>query len=189
MAAQWLDLLWPVFILTGIEKVKIEPGNTVLTPLNFEYYPWSHSLLMAVGWGILFALAYTLFTRNSKSAVLLFFLVISHWVLDYITHIHDLQLTPFSETRVGLGLWNYKWLEISIETFLFLLGIVIYLNSTKAKNKTGIWTFWSLAIFFLVVHFGNIFGPPPNNVQAIGWIGLSQWLIVAWGYWTDRNRV
>jgi membrane-bound metal-dependent hydrolase YbcI (DUF457 family) len=189
IAVQWLDLLWPVLILTGVEKVKIEPGITELTPMNFEYYPWSHSLLMAAVWGILFALIYSLITKNTKSAILLFFLVLSHWLLDYLTHRPDLPLTPFSEIKVGLGLWNYKWPAIIIETIIFILGIFIYLKSTQAKNKTGIWAFWSLVIFLLVVHFGNLFGPPPTDVNAIGWVGLSQWLLVAWAYWIDRNRV
>ena len=189
IAVQWLDLLWPVLILTGVERVKIEPGITVMTPLNFEYYPWSHSLLMAIVWGILFALIYSLLTKNFKSSLLLAFLVISHWLLDFLVHRPDLPLTPFSETKVGLGLWNYKWPEIIIETVLFAVAIVIYLNSTKAQNKKGVWAFWSLVIFLLVIHFGNLFGPPPDNVQAIGWVGLSQWLLVAWAYWIDRNRV
>jgi len=189
MAVQWLDLLWPVFILTGVEKVKIEPGNTELTPLNFEYYPWSHSLLMAVGWGLLFALFYSVITKNSKSAVLLFFLVVSHWVLDWFVHRPDLPLTPFSEIKLGLGLWNYKWIEIIIETILLIIGILIYLKTTKPKNKVGIWAFWSLVLFLIVVHFMNVSGPPPPNVKLIGWIGLSQWLLVAWAYWIDRNRV
>jgi membrane-bound metal-dependent hydrolase YbcI (DUF457 family) len=189
IAVQWLDLLWPILILTGVERVKIEPGITVMTPMNFEYYPWSHSLLMAIAWGILFALIYSLLTKNFKSAFLLAFLVVSHWLLDYVVHRPDLPLTPFSQTKVGLGLWNHKWAEIIIETFLFVIGILIYLNSTKAKNKKGVWFFWSLVIFLLVIHFGNLFGPPPDNVQAIGWVGLSQWLLVAWAYWIDRNRV
>jgi hypothetical protein len=109
-------------------------------------------------------------------------------VLDYLVHRPDLPLTPFTETKLGLGLWNYKWPEIIIETIIFLLGIFIYLKSTRAKNKTGIWAFWSLVIFLFVVHFGNMFGPPPVDVMTIGWIGLSQWLLVAWAYWIDRNR-
>ena len=35
IAVQLLDLLWPVFILLGIETMSIDPGNTKLTHLNF----------------------------------------------------------------------------------------------------------------------------------------------------------
>jgi hypothetical protein len=38
-AAFGLDLLWPVFLQLGFEHVRIDPGNTAFTPLDFESYP------------------------------------------------------------------------------------------------------------------------------------------------------
>lgn len=188
MAVQWLDLVWPVLVLAGVEKVSIEPGNTVLTPLNFEYYPWSHSLLMALVWGGLFAMVYYSRTKNRRGALLLLFLVFSHWILDWITHRPDLQWTPFAEARTGLGLWNHKWAEIIIETGLFLAGIFLYIKVTRGRFKSGNWSLWALVIFLLAIHFMNAFGDPPPNVEIVAWMGLSQWLLVAWGYWIDSVR-
>jgi len=45
LASQFVDLLWPFFLIFGIEVVAIDPGNTAFTPLDFIYYPFSHSLL------------------------------------------------------------------------------------------------------------------------------------------------
>jgi membrane-bound metal-dependent hydrolase YbcI (DUF457 family) len=174
--------------LTGIEKVSIEPGNTVLTPLNFEYYPWSHSMLMALLWGGLFALLYYAFTKNKKGAILLSVLVFSHWVLDLLTHRADLPLTPFTDIKTGLGLWNYKWLEIFVELLLFIVCIFVYTKTTKPKNKTGTWSLLGLLIFLVAIYFMNILGPPPPSVKMIGWAGFFQWLLVLWGYWIDKNR-
>src|SRR5689334_11920066 len=92
IAVQLLDLLWPIFTLIGIESFTIEPGITVLTPLNFTSYPWSHSLLMSIVWGTLLGGVYYLVTKNRQGAWILKFLVISHWLLDFITHRPDLQL-------------------------------------------------------------------------------------------------
>jgi hypothetical protein len=50
-AAFGLDVLWPVLVLAGLETVRIQPGITAFTPLDFASYPWSHSLLMSVAWG------------------------------------------------------------------------------------------------------------------------------------------
>lgn len=58
LAAQFIDLLWPFFILFGIESVSIDPGNTVFTPLDFESYPYSHSLLAVFIWSVILAAVY-----------------------------------------------------------------------------------------------------------------------------------
>ena len=121
--------------------------------------------------------------------MLLGFLVFSHWLLDWVAHKPDLQITPFSETRVGLGLWNYKWSEILAELLIFFVGVVVYLKETTAKNKAGHWIILTLLLFLLVIYLMNTFGPPPNDVNAVAWVGVSQWLLVAWAYWADGKRV
>ena len=124
VAVQFLDLLWPVLVLLGIESLAIDPENTKLTHLDFEHYPYSHSLLMTVVWALLFGLLYYAFTKNRKGSLLLGALVMSHWVLDLITHRPDLPLSPFSETKVGFGLWNYPLAEIILELTLFGIGCI-----------------------------------------------------------------
>ena len=52
-AAQFVDLLWPTLLLAGVERVRIVPGATAVTPLVFEHYPVSHSLLAVLGWALL----------------------------------------------------------------------------------------------------------------------------------------
>lgn len=189
LAVLWLDLIWPVFVLLRIERFSIEPGNTVITPLDFEYYPWSHSLLMAVLWGLLFGFVYFFFSKSRRSSILLFFLVLSHWVLDWITHQPDLPFTPFSNQKTGLGLWNYLWIELGIEMILFAGAVYWYSKTSKAKNKVGVWSLSILVGLLVVIHFLNVFGPLPPNTNAVAWSALLQWVFVGWGYWVDRNRI
>jgi membrane-bound metal-dependent hydrolase YbcI (DUF457 family) len=188
LAAQFIDLLWPVFILAGIEKVKIEPGNTVFTPLNFVYYPFSHSLLGAIFWALLFGAIYYLFKKNFKTSVLLGVLVTSHWVLDFLSHRADLPLVPWSDFKVGLGLWNSLPLTIIIEGLIFCTGAWLYISYARENNRTGFYRIWGLFIFLVVIYINNIFASPPPTEEAIGLVGLSQWLIIAWGYWIDKKR-
>lgn len=188
MAAQWLDLLWPVLLLTGTERVMIEPGNSATTPLNFVHYPVSHSLMAVLLWSLLFGVTYYFIKRNRKAALLIGALVLSHWVLDLVVHIPDLPITPFSDTKVGMGLWNYKYVALTIEILFFLWSVYIYSKTTKAVNKTGSISFWSLIVFLLIIHTANIFGPPQTDVKPIAVVGLAQWLLVAWAYWADANR-
>jgi len=188
-ASQFLDLLWPSFILFGIEKVKIDPGNTAFTPLNFVYYPFSHSLLATIFWALLFGLIYYLIRKNKKAAIVLGLLVISHWILDLITHRPDLPLYPGSNIFLGLGLWNSIIGTVIIEGLIFLGGIYLYIKSTKAKNKVGTYALLGLIIFLIIIYVMNLAGSPPPDETAIGYVGLSQWLIVLWGYWIDKNRI
>jgi hypothetical protein len=188
LAAQFLDLLWPVLLLAGIEHVEIDPGNTAFTPLHFVFYPYSHSLFMALLWSLLFGAVYFWFRRNVKASVVLGVLVFSHWFLDFLTHSPDLPLTPWSETRVGLGLWNHRLSTLILESLIFSLGFYLYILKTNARNKTGKIALGAFFIFMILVYLANAFGPPPESVQLIAIVGFTQWILVAWGYWIDKNR-
>lgn len=184
VAVQFLDLIWPIFVLLGIETFSIEVGNTKLTPLNFEFYPYSHSLFMAIIWGLVFGIIYYAFTKNKQTPILLGALVISHWVLDFITHGQDLQLSPFSDYRVGLGLWNHPVFAIIIEVGLFMLGTYFYYITTRPKRKIA---FWSLILFFMTVHLMNILGPPPPSIEVVAWSANLMWLFVIWAWWIEKK--
>ncbi len=188
LAAQLVDLVWPTFLLLGIESVRLAPGITVVTPLDFHSYPWTHSLLMAVVWGAALGAAHFAFRRDMRSAAVLGTLVVSHWVLDFITHRPDLPLVPGGETKVGLGAWNSLPLTLTIEGLIFVGGVALYVHTTRAKDRTGHLALWSLVMFLVLMHGANLFGPPPPNVEAIAWAGHAQWLLVVWGYWIDRHR-
>ena len=184
IATQLLDLIWPILLLVGIESFTIDPSNTKLTHLNFEYYPYSHSLLMAIVWGLLLGLCYYFFTKNKKSSFILGALVLSHWVLDFITHRPDLPLTPFTELKVGLGLWNFPIGAIVLELVLLVLGLYIYLTSTNLKRKIS---FWILISFLLVIHILNLLSPPPPSIEAVAWSANLMWLIVLWAWWIEKK--
>lgn len=188
IASQFIDLLWPILILFNLENVAIDPGNTAFTPLNFISYPISHSFFGVLIWSLLFGLVYYLVKKNLKNSVLLGCLVMSHWILDLITHRPDLQLVPWSELRVGLGLWNSVLFTMIVEGLIFVAGCYFYLTSTKAKNKKGSIGIWSLLVFLVLVYFMNIFSSPPPSAVAIGIAGMFQWLFVIWAYWADKNR-
>jgi hypothetical protein len=126
-----LDLVWPIFVLAGIERVRIVPGATAFTPLVFAYYPWSHSLVMAFVWGgVLAGLARALGVPRSYT-LLLVGLVVSHWVLDFVSHAPDMPLWPGPSPRLGLGLWNSIPATLLVEGILWVTGIVVYLRTVR----------------------------------------------------------
>jgi hypothetical protein len=188
VAAQFIDLLWPALLLAGIETVRIAPGATAVTPLVFDRYPVSHSLLAVAGWAILVGGIYLALRKDRRGALVLAALVVSHWLLDAIVHQPDLPLYPGSATVVGMNAWSSMPLSLAIEVPLFLAGAWLYARSTAAVDAVGRWAFAGLVVSLLGIHAGNVFGPPPPSVQAIAWVGQAQWLLVLWGYWVDNHR-
>jgi membrane-bound metal-dependent hydrolase YbcI (DUF457 family) len=190
LACQFADLIWPAFLLLGIEQVAIEPGNTVVTPLNFISYPYSHSLVALIGWGALVAVAARLLASASPAAmVALALLVVSHWVLDVMTHRPDVPLTITGTSRLGLGLWNSRSATVIVESLMFVAGFVLYVGATKARDRTGRVGLWSLVALLVLINMANIAGPPPPSVSAIAVAGNALWLLVIWAFWVDRHRV
>jgi hypothetical protein len=186
-AAFWVDMVWPVFLLLGIEQVAIDPGNTAFTPLDFVHYPWTHSLVAAIAWSVLFGLA--CIKSGKREAVILGLLVFSHWALDAISHRPDLPLWPGGSTMVGLGLWNSVPATLIFECAMFAAGVWIYVRSAPPRDRVGTWAFRGLIGFLAVAYLGNVFGPPPPNVQAIAIAGLAGFvLFTAWAWWIDRHR-
>lgn len=190
LAGQLADLIWPNLVLLGVEQVEIEPGATVMTPLNFLHYPFSHSLLALLGWGALFAILYRVLVRaGTRSAVVIAILVLSHWILDVLSHRPDMPLMLDDSTRIGLGLWNTPILAVPLETLLFAAGVWLYTRQTRPRDRQGSIGFWALIVFLLVIYFANLVGPLPPSVAAVAWSAQALWLIVAWGFWVDHHRV
>ncbi len=189
IAAQFLDLLWPVMLLLGFAHVEIKPGITKMTPLDFTSYPISHSLLMALLWGVLFGLIAWAVLKKTKPAIIIALLVPSHWFLDLLVHRPDLPLVPGLSLKVGFGAWNSMAATLVLEGLFFFGGLYIYLRSTRSKNKTGTFALWGMVIFFVAIYLLSIFGSPPPNATAIAWAGNLQWLFVIWAWWVDKNRV
>src|SRR4051794_4265637 len=158
VAAQFADLLWPTLLLLGLEQVEVQPGTTVMTPLNFVSYPYSHSLLALAVWGALFGFVYTRATRSRPIAgAALGLLILSHWFLDVVMHRPDMPLTLTGSTRVGLGLWNSMAATLGIEFVIFAAGLAIYLRTTRARDRIGSIGLWALVLFLLIVYVASTF--------------------------------
>lgn len=188
IAAQLIDLLWPLFLLLGIEHASIDIGNTTVTPLNFYDYPFTHSLAGVLLWSCAFGLIHYAARRDTRNALILGGVVLSHWILDLMTHRPDLPLWFSGGPYVGLGLWNSLPGTVIVEAGLFILGVYLYITSTTPKDRIGSIGFWSLAAFLAVTYFANLAGPPPPDVATIAVAGNATWILVAWAYWIDRHR-
>jgi membrane-bound metal-dependent hydrolase YbcI (DUF457 family) len=187
LAAQWPDLLWPLFLMLGWERVRIVPGITAASPLDFTSYPLTHSLLADFGWGLLLAGLYLVFKKNRRGALVIGACVVSHWLLDFISHRPDLPLYPGSRL-VGLGLWNSVSMTLLVEGGLFAVGVRIYSRTTRARDKIGEYSYKTFIALLVLIYLASLMGPPPPSVNAVEWAGVFSWLFLAWAYWLDEHR-
>jgi len=189
LAALFADVLWPVLVAVGAEQVRIAPGDTVYTPLEFVSYPWSHSLLMLIIWGALFAAFYRARPDGRRIGSVLGLLVMSHWVLDWITHRADMPLWP-EGPKYGLALWNNPGATMAVELAMFAVGVFLYATSTRSRDKIGTFGFWGFVVFlggFYVVD--SLSGSPPPSVKVI-WLSalIATAVVLLWAAWFDRHR-
>lgn len=187
-AAQLLDLVWPALVLLGVEVVRIDPGNTAYTPLDFASYPFTHGAASVLLWAAAAGGLYAWRTRDRAGAWTVAGLVASHWLLDALTHRPDLPLWP-GGPKVGLGLWDSVPASVVVEALLFAAGVLLYARTTRWKDGVGRFGLYAFLALLLLIAVGNVVGPPPPSAQAIGWAGLGLWLFVPLAAWIDRHRV
>jgi membrane-bound metal-dependent hydrolase YbcI (DUF457 family) len=170
--------------------VRIDPGNTAFTPLDFVSYPYSHSLLMLLLWGAVLGFVYRTTTgQNGSTFAILALLVVSHWVLDFVTHRPDMPLYP-GGPKIGLGLWNSVPATVVVEVAMYAVGVWIYMRSTRPSDGVGRWAMAGLAVFLFAAYFANLAGGPPPSVQVL-WISalVATAILLIWTWWADRHRV
>ena len=188
MAAAFLpDLVWPVLLLAGIERVRIEPGATAVTPLDFVHYPWTHSFVATALWAAALAGAYAALKRDREGALWIALGVLSHWALDAVSHRPDLPVWP-GGPRVGLGLWNSRAATLALEGSTFAVAVAVYARGFPARGGAGQASLWSLVALFVVAYAGAVFGPPPPHEGAVAWTGLASLLFIPWAAWIERTR-
>ncbi|HVO89061.1 MAG TPA: hypothetical protein VMV45_11005 [Casimicrobiaceae bacterium] len=188
LAAQWDDVIWPIFLLLGFEHVVIAPGVTAAVPLDFVSYPFSHSLAADVIWAALFAAVYAWRTGDRRGAGWLAALVLSHWVIDALSHRPDVPVWPGGPV-VGAGLWDHFAATVVIELVALVAGAWIYSRATIARDRLGSVSFWAMVIVLAALYLASVLGPPPPGVTALALTSLIGGLVLlAWAYWIDRHR-
>ena len=188
LAVQLADMLWPVFLLLGWEQAHLVPGPNPFLILWLDSIPISHSLLTLIAWGVLFAAVYRMRTGYAKGAIVVALAVVSHWVLDVVTHRPDMPLYP-GGPKLGLGLWNSVAGTVIIEVVMFTAGTWIYLGTTRARDAVGRYGLGALLTLLALSYGGSLLGGAPPSLRAIEIGGIIfGWLFVVWAAWGDKHR-
>jgi len=187
LAVQWIDVMWSIFVLLGIEKVRIVPGITASNALDLYYMPYTHSLLGVLCWS---ALAYVVCQlvpglRGKRAGLIVAGAVFSHWILDLIVHRPDLALYD-SVGKMGFGLWNYRGAAFALEMAVLFCGAAMLYRSAAHRGRLIGFTIF-LAVFQV---FGTFFFPPPPSDHAAAMTALGSYVLLALAaWWVDRGSM
>jgi membrane-bound metal-dependent hydrolase YbcI (DUF457 family) len=187
-APLWADILWSVFLLLGWEHARIAVGDTRFTPMDLYDYPWSHSLLMLTVWATLLGAGYWWWKKDKAGAAAIWIGVVSHWVLDWITHRADMPLCP-GGPKFGLGLWNSIAGTMVVEIGMLLAGVWLYMRATRARDRIGRYAFVVYVALLLFLFVADRFSGPPESMGEIAWTGvIATGVMLVWAGWFDRHR-
>jgi hypothetical protein len=184
IAVQFIDVLWSIFVLLGIEKVRIVPGITDSNALDLYYMPYTHSLAGVLCWSALAYVVCQLFSRlrGKRTGLIVAGAVFSHWVLDLIVHRPDLALYD-SVGKVGFGLWNYRGAAFALEMAVLFGGAAMLYRTAAHKTRLLLFVIFLAALQV----FGTFFFPPPPSDHAAATTAFVSYLILALiAWWVER---
>jgi len=186
------DLLWAVFLISGVERFEIvRPGPTLMTSEVVTHIDWSHSLALDLVWAAVFAGVYFWWRRDGRAAWVIAAAVVSHWVLDFASHKPDMPLAPGIPRFFGLGLWTSIPATLVVEGGVWVLAVVVYLRATQAKRRAVHFVLWIGFAVITLAWYNNIAGPPAAmNYRAAGMASFTFFVLIsAWAFWINRWRV
>jgi hypothetical protein len=184
IAAQLVDWAFFLFLMFGIESMKVTPGISVMNPMDLYHMPYTHSLVGSAVWAAGFGALVFAISRSRTAALIAAAVVLSHWFLDLVVHIPDLTITG-GEPKLGLGLWNHPAIEMPLELFITLGALWLYARAAKPKTVPLL----TLGGVMLLLQAVNWFGPVEPEVTA----GTSLLALFAFGlvtlcsWWTCRS--
>jgi hypothetical protein len=191
IAVQWLDVIWSVFVLMGIERLRITPGFTEANALDLYYMPYTHGLPGSIVLSLIFGGIVALFTTGNRgtTALLAAAASFSHWVLDLVVHTPDLPLYD-NTAKVGFGLWRHVAFSFPLELIVLGIGAWSYTRMTTFAGAKGRYAFWGFVIFLAAMQVYANFGPPPTSPEVMAMTALAFYAVLALlAAWVERIAV
>lgn len=182
IATQAVDILWGVFVLTGVEHARMVPGFTESNPLDLYDMPYSHGLLANAVWSVGFALVWRALRsplERRSEALIVGLAVASHFVLDLAVHVHDLPVVWTSGAMWGFGLWRHRELALLVECAVFVAGALVWRQARDNRGPRA--TIMLGAMTALLV--GSYYLPAPPTPATMALAGLATYAACALAAW------
>jgi len=188
LAVQLVDVLWAIFILLGVERVRIVPGFTETNALDLYDMPYTHSLPGAVAWAVVAGILYRVVKGSGRDGLLVGAAVFSHWPLDLLVHRPDLALYDNS-AKVGFGLWDYPYVTLAVEGALLLGAMVWYMAGSRPLSGRGRIGLPAFCVVMFLMQAAMLFGPVPPSDRAMAFTALGAYALFAAAIaWFEKGR-
>ena len=180
ITGQWMDIVWSVLVLLGMEKLRIVPGFTEANTYDLFYMPYTHGLPGSIVLSFVLGALVALFAPGNRATtiVLVTAASFSHWVLDLFVHVPDLPLYD-NTAKVGFGLWRHVVFSFPLELIVLGLGAWFYARMTTFTNIRGRYAYWSFVVILAAVQVYANFGPPPSTPQNMAITALAFYAVLA----------
>lgn len=196
LGVQFLDIVYYLLILAGIEDIAFIPYYTPSASVKMTFYPYSHGLLSVVIWS---AGIYTLFRfvfLNNKAgshpmALVAALAVFSHWLLDFLMHVPDLPLLGDTSYKLGLGIWNFPpVVSYATELLTLFIGLAVYIKLTPSAHRIGKTGMTVLVLMMAVINL-VFFLPPAEHTKTefVLQILPIYFIVTAAGFWLDKRTM
>jgi hypothetical protein len=165
IAVQWMDVVWALLVMSGIEKMRVVPGFMQGSSLHLYYMPYTHGLIGALILSALLGGVVALFMRRNRVAVfwIVAACVFSHWILDLLVHKPDLWV--YDDVKVGFGLWRWVWISLPLELLSLVVGAWFYARTVPARAYGNV-VLWGFVSLMAAVELYVAFGPTPPSPAA-----------------------
>jgi hypothetical protein len=177
LAAQLVDVLWVLAILTGVEHARLDP-SLASNPLDLFHMPYTHSLAGTLLWAAsAFAASRLLLRLETGASLLVAGVVTSHWFLDLLVHRPDLTIAG-GDAKIGLALWNLPLVAYLLEIVLVAASVRLAMRSCVGSESSR--RAWLLLLGgLLFVQTAATFGPVPTELTGLVLSSLAIYIAVA----------
>ena len=182
----WPDLVWPVLVVIGRERVTVNRNDPLQRSIRFDSYPFSHSLVLSNLFTLVPAVIVAFLYDSVLLGVLFWVAAFSHWVLDLVVHLPDLPVLGFggNDRTLGFGLWQYPRRAFVIEYVFFAIVVLLTARPTAfvgvLSGGLGLHLLNANSFFGFSRH--NPFSTPTRLalITLIGYVGAIAWFTLAW---------
>jgi len=187
LSVQAMELAWVLLNYLGVERTTTEPVVRYVGDIHLAYMPYSHSVLTVLG-AVLLVWALGALTGRAWLGAIVGLGILSHLILDLLTHNGDIALGPFpGAPKYG----TYLYGRLPLVAFLVELGYGLLCWRVFRGGRALLAIIVGFNLANLSLFFPAIPGPEEalaGRPLLIVTVILAQIVVTLWAVWWGARR-